>query len=136
LRFEAPSRAVQGVARRLSPRPGEERAEEEQRFETDWQQGCDEESYAAGQRDYALGGECSVCTIAKHTKLQAEGIRYSWTWTTSRPPQQLPPWVITSQAIDPFRLEPLDRLTRRGHRCWHFLDTIRNHSRRWCSMKA
>ncbi|HEY6745170.1 MAG TPA: ABATE domain-containing protein [Mycobacteriales bacterium] len=63
---------------------------------------------------------------------------YDWTWPVVGDADMLdqPLWPLAAEAVDLLRSIALDRLTRCGHCRWLFLDTSRNHSRRWCSMNA
>jgi predicted RNA-binding Zn ribbon-like protein len=64
------------------------------------------------------------------------GGHYDWTWSGRSHPLELPVWRLASEAVELLHRAPLERLTRCGHCRWLFLDTSRNHSRRWCSMNA
>jgi predicted RNA-binding Zn ribbon-like protein len=59
---------------------------------------------------------------------------FAWTWTTVA--LECPLWPIAHAAVDLLGNSPLDRLGECEHCRWLFLDTTRNHSRRWCSMDA
>ena len=48
----------------------------------------------------------------------------------------LPLWPLAAYAADLLRSGPLHQLSRCGHCRWLFLDTSKNHSRRWCSMNS
>lgn len=62
----------------------------------------------------------------------------SWTWRATEPVPEHPAWMAALAAER--LLVDLDRPPVRecaGEGCgWLFLDTSRNHSRRWCSMKS
>jgi predicted RNA-binding Zn ribbon-like protein len=61
------------------------------------------------------------------------GMRWSW-----RDDGDLdrPLWPIAVAAIELLQTGPLQLLARCGHCRWLFLDTSRQHNRRWCSMNA
>jgi predicted RNA-binding Zn ribbon-like protein len=73
--------------------------------------------------------------LATATLRLVEG-RFEWTWPPGPTPLELPLHLLAAQAVDLLRSGGLHRLSRCGHCRWLFLDTSRNHSRRWCSMSA
>ncbi len=75
-------------------------------------------------------------TALAHAQLQAhDDGRYAWTWPArERPVLKQPLWPLAHHAIELLTLGPIERLARCGHCRWLFLDTTKNHSRRWCSM--
>jgi predicted RNA-binding Zn ribbon-like protein len=78
-----------------------------------------------------------VAALAR-ADLRLRSGRYTWTWPNPSSGQDLeyPLWTIADQAVELLRFGPLDRLNQCGHCRWLFLDTSKNHSRRWCSMQA
>lgn len=63
---------------------------------------------------------------------------YAWTWTGDEDDMQQMLWPVAWSAGE-LLLSDERRLVRHcdGHDCdWLFLDTSRNHSRRWCDMKT
>lgn len=95
-----------------------------------------EERPAAVEDRHALQ-EAYLAALA-HAELQQQDGRYAWSWPP--PPDAIaldqPWWLLASQAVDLLRHGPLQRLSRCGHCRWLFLDTSKNHSRRWCSMSS
>jgi predicted RNA-binding Zn ribbon-like protein len=73
-----------------------------------------------------------------HAALRPSDGAYTWTWPPQVAPSALdqPLWTLAHHGIDLLRSDALERLTRCGHCRWVFLDSSRNRSRRWCSMKA
>jgi predicted RNA-binding Zn ribbon-like protein len=69
-------------------------------------------------------------------RLERADESYDWVWPTSVPSLRLPYWLVAGQAVDLLRLDDLARLRQCAHCRWLFLDTSKNHSRRWCSMNA
>jgi predicted RNA-binding Zn ribbon-like protein len=62
--------------------------------------------------------------------------RADWVWERSEPAIELPLWAITASAVDLLLSHSMSHV----HECgsptcrWLFLDTSKNHSRRWCDM--
>jgi predicted RNA-binding Zn ribbon-like protein len=71
-----------------------------------------------------------------HATLQTSGGAYDWTWGAHRDALDQPLWALAAQAVDLLRSGRQHELSRCGHCRWLFLDTSRNHSRRWCSMSS
>jgi predicted RNA-binding Zn ribbon-like protein len=63
--------------------------------------------------------------------------RASWVWGHSEYELALPAWILAQAASELMTSAALDRLRACGcETCrWLFLDTSKNHSRRWCDMK-
>jgi predicted RNA-binding Zn ribbon-like protein len=61
-----------------------------------------------------------------------------WVWRRGEAGVELPVWVLAQAASDLMTSPALDRLRACGSETcrWVFLDTSKNHSRRWCSMKV
>lgn len=60
--------------------------------------------------------------------------RLEWTWREQ--PLAYPAWRIATDAIELLRSDRLQRVKVCQPSCgWLFLDTTKNHSRRWCSMR-
>jgi predicted RNA-binding Zn ribbon-like protein len=60
--------------------------------------------------------------------------RFGWKWQDDAIDQ--PVWLVAQQAVDLLQAAPLHLLRQCGHCRWLFLDTSRNHNRRWCRMEA
>jgi len=58
-----------------------------------------------------------------------------WTWRDDTNLER-PLWPITVAAVDLLSNSPLHLLSRCQHCRWLFLDTSRQHNRRWCSMNV
>ncbi len=60
-----------------------------------------------------------------------------WRWTESKPGLDLPLWVLTLNAWSLMRSPLMKSVRTCGNpTCrWLFLDTSKNHTRRWCDMK-
>jgi predicted RNA-binding Zn ribbon-like protein len=59
-----------------------------------------------------------------------------WSWADQRDPE-LPLWALAMSAADLITSEAVQRVrTCDNAECrWLFLDTSKNHTRRWCDMK-
>jgi predicted RNA-binding Zn ribbon-like protein len=64
----------------------------------------------------------------------ADGLR--WTWPDDPADLQRPVWPVATAAVDLLQAGPLHLLGQCQHCRWLFLDTSRQHNRRWCSMDA
>jgi len=61
-----------------------------------------------------------------------------WVWGHGETDVELPVWVLAQAASDLMTSHALERLRACGSETcrWLFLDTSKNHSRRWCNMKT
>jgi predicted RNA-binding Zn ribbon-like protein len=63
---------------------------------------------------------------------------FVWDWRSSRTEAELPVWILSLQTVALLTSPALKRV----HSChsescrWLFLDTSKNHTRRWCDMKV
>ena len=71
-----------------------------------------------------------------HARLEPVGNGYTWAWATDGAGLDVMLWPVVRSAADLLTSTDLERVrTCDSERCgWIFLDTSRNHSRRWCSM--
>jgi predicted RNA-binding Zn ribbon-like protein len=77
-------------------------------------------------------------SIAKaRERLVRNGRQFVWAWDPSGDALDAPLWRVARSAADLFTSPELKKLRQcGGDECgWMFLDTSRNHSRRWCDMK-
>jgi predicted RNA-binding Zn ribbon-like protein len=60
-----------------------------------------------------------------------------WEWSATESDAKLPLWAVSMSALDLMTSEVVDRVRACGNpECrWLFLDTSKNHTRRWCEMK-
>jgi predicted RNA-binding Zn ribbon-like protein len=65
------------------------------------------------------------------------GSKFAWEWGTSQSEGDLPVWILSLQTSALLTSDALDRLRACGSETcrWLFLDTSKNHTRRWCDMK-
>lgn len=72
-----------------------------------------------------------------HARLARAGERYVWGWDETEA-LDAPLWAVARDAGELLTSGPLERLTEcASDTCgWFFLDTTKNHSRRWCDMKG
>jgi predicted RNA-binding Zn ribbon-like protein len=63
--------------------------------------------------------------------------RLAWEWPLKEHDPALPLWTLATSAADLMTSEAVDRVRACGNpECrWLFLDTSKNHTRRWCDMK-
>jgi predicted RNA-binding Zn ribbon-like protein len=76
--------------------------------------------------------------VLRHRQLNRTGKAYEWAWKNPELSAASPLWPITLSAADLLASERL-ALVREcdSDTCgWLFLDTSKNHSRRWCDMKT
>jgi predicted RNA-binding Zn ribbon-like protein len=72
-----------------------------------------------------------------HASLRADASRFRWSWDQVDPDElRRPLWMITGTVLDLLTEAPLDLLGGCARCRFLFLDTSRNHSRRWCSMRS
>jgi predicted RNA-binding Zn ribbon-like protein len=71
-----------------------------------------------------------------HATLQPHNLHLAWTWPDGTKDINRPLWPIALSAVDLFHTAPLQLLAQCQHCRWLFLDTSRQHNRRWCSMNA
>jgi predicted RNA-binding Zn ribbon-like protein len=67
----------------------------------------------------------------------AESPRLDWQWPVERQDAALPVWALALSASDLMTSDAVDRIRACDNpECrWLFLDTSKNHTRRWCDMK-
>jgi predicted RNA-binding Zn ribbon-like protein len=89
--------------------------------------------------DEADAGELCVATadLQQRRLLRTAGTRWHWVWSTDDS-VRMPNWIILADAVD--LLTGIDQAHLRtcaGDGCgWLFVDSSKNHSRRWCSMRG
>lgn len=73
----------------------------------------------------------------KQLTLSIDQGRFNWSWHEAGSPLDKVLWPIVKDAAELFTSDQLPRVSRCvDDTCgWFFLDTSRNHSRRWCDMK-
>ena len=72
-----------------------------------------------------------------HQRLAWSGTRLAWEWPSSECGPDLPVWILslsTARLLTSDQM-PLLRACEKPDCRWLFLDTSKNHSRRWCDMK-
>ena len=104
---------------------------------------------AAGQVLYAAldGDDAPASAVAqlescfksarKSQRLQPAGAGLAWVFEQSTSLPELPLWLLSLSAVDLVTSGEMERLRACGDPgCrWLFLDTSKNHTRRWCDMK-
>jgi predicted RNA-binding Zn ribbon-like protein len=68
----------------------------------------------------------------------ADGSKFVWEWGSSQTEADLPVWILSLQTSALLTSNAMSRLRACGSdTCrWLFLDTSKNHTRRWCDMKV
>ncbi len=85
----------------------------------------------------------AVARLQSRRLLVTDGTAWRWAWSGGDP-LRLPGWIILADAIDLLagagQADEADRANLRvcaGQDCgWLFVDTSKNHTRRWCSMSG
>ena len=74
----------------------------------------------------------------QHRRLCWVHSSFAWQWTDLHREPEAPVWTVAQQASDLLTSERMAMVRSCGaERCrWLFLDTSKNHSRRWCDMKT
>ena len=74
----------------------------------------------------------------QHQKLQWIGSHLQWTWTEASDEPDLPLWLLAKSASSLLTSEFLSlvRVCDNTECKWLFLDTSKNHSKRWCDMRV
>jgi predicted RNA-binding Zn ribbon-like protein len=78
-------------------------------------------------------GELGAAAMARGRLVAAEG-GCEWSWEDADD-LEAPLWPIAQAALELMTYGPLERLGHCGRCRYLFLDTTKNHSRRWCSME-
>ena len=73
-------------------------------------------------------------TALSHGRLVEDGGRVAWSWEDA-PGLDAPIWPLVHAAVGLATTGPLGRVSGCGRCRWLFIDTTKNHSRRWCSME-
>jgi predicted RNA-binding Zn ribbon-like protein len=73
-----------------------------------------------------------------HTRLVLAGDHYHWVWAGAEDDLSQVVWPVVWSAVELLQSGQLNRVREcGGNDCsWLFLDTSRNHSRRWCTMES
>jgi predicted RNA-binding Zn ribbon-like protein len=74
-------------------------------------------------------------TAMSHGRLVGHGAHADWSWEDA-PGLDAPLWPLVNSAVELVTDGPLERVSCCGRCRWLFLDTTKNHSRRWCSMEG
>jgi predicted RNA-binding Zn ribbon-like protein len=79
-----------------------------------------------------------LCQALSHLTVAARDNRFAWTWSGPRDDLGRAVWPAVRSAAELLTSDDLGDLRTCGaENCgWVFLDTTRNHSRRWCDMRV
>jgi predicted RNA-binding Zn ribbon-like protein len=78
--------------------------------------------------------ELAADAIARGRLVEGQDGRFVWSWDHAAE-LDAPIWPLVHSAVDLLSDGPLERVSQCGRCRWLFLDTTKNHSRRWCSME-
>jgi predicted RNA-binding Zn ribbon-like protein len=90
-----------------------------------------------GQQDIAVL-EKHFLDAARHRELQWGRAGFAWAWGRHESEPGLPVWILAESVSDILLSPDMARVrTCAADTCrWLFLDTSKNHTRRWCNMKV
>ena len=98
--------------------------------------------YAALEDDVAPASavaqlESCFKAAQKAQRLHWAGARLAWELPQSASPPELPLWLLSLSVAELMTSDEMERVRACGNaECrWLFLDTSKNHTRRWCDMK-
>ena len=98
---------------------------------------------AAAQRQSAPGAQLAVlnqaiCDASKHRQIVYDHQQFAWEWICPDGSFDSVLWPVARAAVDLLTSEELTyvRLCAADTCRWLFLDTTKNHRRRWCEMKT
>jgi predicted RNA-binding Zn ribbon-like protein len=78
-----------------------------------------------------------VSRLAAHVGLGPGAGRYSWQWTGARDDLERVLWPVLRNALELLTMASRHVGVCQAKTCdWLFLDTTKNHSRRWCDMRV
>jgi predicted RNA-binding Zn ribbon-like protein len=111
---------------------------------------CKELREAAAEAFYAAldGSRLADAAIGKlerlfkearaNRKLQWNGSQLVWTWPNTETNAALPLWMLSLSALELMTSDEMLRVRacEKPECRWLFLDTSKNHTRRWCDMKV
>jgi predicted RNA-binding Zn ribbon-like protein len=97
-------------------------------------------------RPFADGGRPPADALARLSELDAKAVslgrlvddggdHFHWSWEDA-PGLEAPLWPLVHAAVELVTDGPLDRVHCCGRCRWLFIDTTKNHSRRWCSTEG
>jgi predicted RNA-binding Zn ribbon-like protein len=94
--------------------------------------------------DRRNASDASLKTLEKYfqaahaqAQLVSDGARLRWDWVSAETKAQFPLWALARAASGLMLSENIEKVRACGNPAcrWLFLDTSKNHSRRWCEMK-
>ena len=73
-----------------------------------------------------------------HRRMEWTGVEFDWSWEQGMDRMDSLLWYVVGAAADLFTSDALERVGEcQGLGCgWLFIDTSKNHSRRWCDMEG
>jgi predicted RNA-binding Zn ribbon-like protein len=79
--------------------------------------------------------ELAAEAIARGRLVEGGDGSFVWSWDEVAE-LDAPVWPLVHSALELVTDGPLERVSQCGRCRWLFLDTTKNHSRRWCSMEG
>jgi predicted RNA-binding Zn ribbon-like protein len=98
-----------------------------------------ESGSGSGSGDPSVNGaavQAAYLSAIAHAFPKFTSDRLQWRWADDADDLERPLWPIAIAAVDLLQTGPLQLLGRCQHCRWLFLDTSRQHNRRWCSMSG
>lgn len=82
--------------------------------------------------------EALIANARQHQHLRFSAPRLHWSFPDSKRQADLPVWLLSLRVADLLVSEKMERVRAcENDECrWLFLDTSKNHTRRWCDMKV
>ena len=74
-------------------------------------------------------------TTLRHLYIEAEGLQFGWRWANQPGNLESAIWPVVWSAANLLISNEKEWLGTCGECGWLFIDTSRNHSRRWCTME-
>jgi predicted RNA-binding Zn ribbon-like protein len=87
---------------------------------------------------YVLEADAQRELVSGRTSRRAYSSVASWSWSSRQNRLELPLWILSKSAETLLTIEDFARVRscQRDACRWMFLDSSKNHSRRWCDMKV
>ncbi len=76
-----------------------------------------------------------VAEALTHLRIGIQGGQALWVWSSEQPALDRPLWPVAWSAAGLLMSDRMEKLSACDACHWLFLDTTRNHSRRWCTME-
>ncbi len=93
---------------------------------------------ASAEGDALVLLNAAIADTMTHAQIVPGAARFTWGWTVNEGDLDRILWPVVQSAADLLTSDELDivRICASDDCDWLFLDTSKNHSRRWCDMKS